>query len=269
MKTLQRPFLSVLFLVVTALLINACSKGEQSSHIIFDDSGGSDIQAQDTTSPDAAPEDGQLADSLTPDMIATDTAPSPDGPGLDSTPAHDTTPTHDTGQPGALCGTAAVRIVEVAVGSPDYVGIKNYGTAPVAIGGFKLEMTGISVSMPDRYTFAAQTLAAGATVFAVEYTSGTLSNDVETGANIPFFDNPPTAPATTPNAVSLRDATGSLLDYWAVGAKAENLPSGTSFTPQAWPAGFSSDTTSFQRKSDIGVCPHFAVGDWGTAALSH
>ncbi|PIE18050.1 MAG: hypothetical protein CSA65_06350 [Proteobacteria bacterium] len=218
------------------------------------DSGTRDVLSPDVLSPDVLSPDVLSPDVLSPDVLSPDVL-SPD------------VLSPDQGNPNPLCGSAPVRLVELAIGTPDYVGIKNYGSAPVAIGGFELEMTGTSATSPTVYTIGTRTLKAGEAVYFVEYSDGTLANDVNTGANIPFYNGPPAT--TLPNACALRDAAGKLLDYWAIGAKAENLPAGATFTPQVWPTGFDSGSDSLQRKSNTSVCPAFKVSDWGSGLLTH
>ncbi len=166
------------------------------------------------------------------------------------------------------CATSGVVVEEVAVGGPDYVALKNYSTGPVDIVGYRLEMYGIS-STPTVYTIQASDvsgwLAAGATVYIFEYSAGNLSGDINTGANIPFYDGPPSA--ANPNAGLLFDATGNLLDYASVG---ENVgkPDNVTFTALPWPVGFDSDVSSFQRVANNGSCPTFSYLDWYYANLT-
>jgi hypothetical protein len=265
-----------------ALAVGGCSKGKASPSggdsgvdrgIGFVDGpradglpadGAADQRPGDGFSPDAPALDTRSPDSLAPDTLSPDLlAPDVFSPDVLSPD----TLAPDTGNPNPLCGNAPIRLVELAIGTPDYVGIRNYGSSSVAIGGFELEMTGTSVANPTRHTIAPRTLKAGETVYFVELTAGTLANDVSIGSNIPFFNGPPNT--TAPNACTLRDAAGKLLDYWAVGATAENLPTGATFTPQAWPTGFDSSQDSLQRKSQSGVCPAFKVSDWGSGKLTH
>ena len=262
------------FYLLALLPLIGCSAGKQTvsppradggdARLAFKDGGGDggrpdgvvaadarrDVLSPDTLSPDTLSPDTLSPDTLSPDTLSPDTL-SPDL----------------FVPPNPLCGTAKVRLVEIAIGTPDYVGIKNYGSTSVSIGGFELEMTGTSVASPTRYTLPTRTLAPGATVYYMESSTASLPNDVNTGVNIPFFNGPPAT--TLPNATALRDTAGKLLDYWAVGATAENKPSGVTFTPQTWPTGFDSATYSLQRQSNSAVCPVFKSSDWGMAALSH
>ena len=102
-------------------------------------------------------------------------------------------------------------------------------------------------------------------MYVMEYSSGKKTGDVNTGKNIPFYNGPPSA--AKPNAVSLLDASGNLLDYMSVGSNV-NKPTGASFTPITWPKTFDSAKSSFQRKANKGACPAFLSSDWGTAALT-
>lgn len=257
-----------------ALVASGCSKGKATpsqpdlgadQSVAFPDGPRTDGPAPDGRTPDTLSPDVLPPDVLPPDVLPADVLPADVLP--DDILSPDVLAPDQGAPPNPLCGSAPVRLVEVAIGTPDYVGIRNYGSAPVAIGGFELEMTGTSVASPTLHTIAPRTLKAGETVYFVEFSAGTLANDVNTGSNIPFYNGPPNI--TLPNACALRDAAGKLLDYWAIGATAENLPTGATFTPQAWPAGFDSGTDSLQRKKNTSVCPAFKVSDWGSGPLTH
>mgnify|MGYP001575693828 CR=1 FL=1 len=287
MRSRSRWLASTTALALASLLSSACSTGKAAGappdsgtdqNVVFKDVGAKDGLSQDQNqltdsapNPDAPEPDAYYWDKGTPDTLGPDTlAPdilSPDVLSPDILSPDILSPdllSPDIGTVHPLCGAARVRLVELAIGTPDYIGIKNYGSTPVAIGGFELEMVGTSTI---KHTIASRTLAPGATVYFVESNGGSLPNDVGISANIPFYNGPPNT--TLPNACVLRDAAGKLLDYWAVGASAKNLPSGATFTPQSWPTNFSSTTTSLQRKSNTSVCPAFKVSDWGSGALSH
>ncbi|MCA9668328.1 MAG: lamin tail domain-containing protein [Myxococcales bacterium] len=167
-------------------------------------------------------------------------------------------------KPPATCSSSGLRISEVAVGTLDFVVLKNNGSGPIDLAGYKLEMYGINGNKPVEHTFAAKTIAAGESVYVLEYEKGTAGTDVNTKQNIPFYNGPPSA--MKPNAVGLYDAAGALVDYWAVD-KAVGIPANASFTPMSW-GTFDSKKSSFQRVADTGACPNFNASDWGTAALS-
>ena len=168
--------------------------------------------------------------------------------------------------PAAQCGaTATVVLQEMATGQPDYVVLKNTGSAPVDLNGFQLHFAGIT-NKPTSYTFkASKMLDAGKTLYVVEYQT-TKPDEIGTAANIPFFDGPPNA--ARQNAVALYDTSGKLLDYLAIGAPAVSLPQGATFTAVAWPSGFLAKTHSFQRTGQKGSCPGFDASDWGAAPIT-
>ncbi|MCA9665061.1 MAG: lamin tail domain-containing protein [Myxococcales bacterium] len=198
-----------------------------------------------------------------------DTGPGIDTGGDTSTPS-DTMPATDVPTTPITCSTSLVLISEISVGQPDYVVIKNYGTTPVDIAGYRLVMTGISPTAPDQYTVSGSTVvAAGASKYFFEYNDGTMTGDINTGANIPFYDG--LTGATNGNSVALYDGTGKLVDYWAV-IQAVNLPNGANYTaPSMYPAGFTSASThSVQRKTTATTnkCPNFDANDYIGGAIS-
>lgn len=207
-----------------------------------------------TTPKDSAPQD-------------TGTPPADQSPPADLGPV-DLTPTDSAGP--VTCGSTGVWIQEVATGQPDFVSIKNAGSTAISVVGYKLEMYGISPSAPDVYTIQAGDvsgdLSPNAVLYLFENSTGTDPGDINTGANIPFYDGD-SASAQKPNAVLLYDAGGALIDYFAVGG-AVAKPANVSFTPVAWPATFDSDLSSFQRSAYTGSCPSFKTSDWGAASIT-
>ena len=250
-----------------ALALAACSDDDGKKP---DSAVAQDSQAADTG---ATPDTGTVADGAAADApVKVDTgAPGKDGaptkdskPGKDSKPA-DAAPNSDAVKPAKCGGKDKVVLQEMAVGSTDFVSLKNLGTAAVTLTGFKVVMTGISTAKPDIYTFKSGSIAAGKVLYVFEYSAGKKTGDVNTGKNIPFYNGPPTA--SKPNSAYLLDAAGNLLDYVSVGTSV-NLPKGASFTPIKWPTSFDSAKSSFQRKASKGKCPGFLSSDWGTAALT-
>jgi hypothetical protein len=151
-----------------------------------------------------------------------------------------------------------VVLQEVATGQPDYLALKNNGTA-ADLGGFSLQMMGIG---PVTYTFkAGTTIGTGQVLYVFEYSDG-QPGDVQTGDNIPFFDN------LESNSVALHDKTGNLLDFVAVGIKIVNLPPGAQATLLAWPPGYDPNKQSIQRVGLTGKCPSFSAADWAAKPIT-
>lgn len=167
--------------------------------------------------------------------------------------------------PPAKCGgTATVALQEVSTGTPDYVAIKNTGGATVALANFTLVMTGINV---ESYTFkAGDSVAAGKVLYAFEYSSG-QTGDVNTGANIPFYDAEISG-SQVGNAVALYDPAGNLLDFVAIGDTVVGLPPNATATLVTWPSAYDPATQSFQRVAMGGKCPAFVSSDWAAKALT-
>lgn len=166
-----------------------------------------------------------------------------------------------------ICGQAkSVVIDEVAIGLPDYLAIENASGAPIDIKGYKLEMAGIGSKAVTFTVSKSRSVPAGGIVYIFEYTYGKKTGDINTNGNIPFYDGPPTA--NKENAVALYDAKGQLLDYMAIGRFSKNIPNDATFTPLAYPVGFTSSKHSWQRRARTGSCPNFDSGDWGIACLT-
>ena len=56
-------------------------------------------------------------------------------------------------KPPATCSSSGLRISEVAVGTLDFVVLKNNGSGPIDLLGYKLEMYGINGNKPVEHTF--------------------------------------------------------------------------------------------------------------------
>lgn len=210
-----------------------------------------------------------------PSDAAGDRGPAEAGPaegGALDTQRHDRAPGYPDGsgpQPDAIAppvscgGTAALALEEIATGQPDYLALRNLGTTPIDLAGFELAMTGIDPDIPVSYTFGTgTTLAGGQTIYVFEWNSGTAPDDINTGDNIPFYDD------LESNSVALYDPTGNLLDFVAIGDAIVGLPKGAQVTLLAWPAGFDSSTDSFQRVGHLGKCPSFVASDWAAKPLT-
>ena len=253
-------------LLCLAFALTACSDDDLKKP----DSG---VSVDLALNPDIGQTDGPVAG----DSAKVDAPVKVDGAVVKDTGTPKDTGKKDTGTPkdaasqsdsiaAAKCGGKdKVVLQEVAVGNTDFVALKNTGTTSVTLKGFKLVMTGISVSAPDVFTFTTQTIASGKVLYVMEYSTGTKTGDVNTGKNIPFYNGPPSA--AKPNSVSLMDGSGNLLDYMSVGSNV-NMPKGATFTPVAWPTSFDSSKSSFQRKASKGACPAFLSSDWGAATLT-
>ena len=251
--------------ILISCLALACSSGEVSESAPDGGSidSGTDLQARDAGA-DAAPR--PTKDSM---PLPTPDAASPDAPPADSAPASDS----DTNKTAALVPPAvctskhSLVYQEIAVGYPDYVALKNTSSATLDLGGYKLILSGISPSAPEVYVLdPGLKLGAGEVLYLFEHSTGSDPGDVNLGGNIPFFDGPPNADKD--NSAALYDPYGHLLDYFAVGNTALNLPAGASFTPLPWPSGFDSYVHSFQRAANAGSCPHFYTSDWKVADLT-
>lgn len=218
--------------------------------------------SEDQRPPD---EDQGIPDKSTP--TPDKSTPTPDQAPADLSLA-DATPTDSAGP--VACGNTGVWIQEVATGQPDFVAIKNAGSAAISVVGYKLEMYGISATTPDVYTIQAADvsgdLSPNAVLYVFENNTGTDPGDINTGENIPFYDGD-SASAQKPNAVLLYDAAGALVDYFAVGSVVAK-PANVSFTPVAWPATYDSDVSSFQRSAYTGACPSFKTSDWEVAPIT-
>ncbi len=161
--------------------------------------------------------------------------------------------------PPAKCGgSSPIRIQEVATGQPDYFALVNKGTGSVDLKGYRVELTGIDLVL---FTFPAQSVAAGKTLYVFEYKTGS-AGDLSTGDNIPFYDS------LDSNAVALWDPSGYLVDYVAIGEAVIGLPYGASASAIAWPASFDPKAQSFQRVGSAGACPTFKTSDWAVKPIT-
>jgi len=164
----------------------------------------------------------------------------------------------------AACGskapcTDAARtfvIYEVYCGQPDYLVLRNVSTTSRNLAGFVLEMNGTD---PVTYTLPSKTVPAGGLVWIFENSAGTQADDLNTGANIPFYD----AVTTVSNAVVLKTSGGQVVDYVGFGAALVSLPSGA--TQSGGPVsyvGFNVGTDSHYRAGMKGASPTFYKADW-------
>ncbi|MCA9664942.1 MAG: hypothetical protein KC503_05115 [Myxococcales bacterium] len=241
-------------LAILAAITAGCSSADSPASR---DSGVGDAASL----PDIASNDGphQLDGSpdygLIPDAYVGDIAVGADAFSGDGTPI-----------PAAVCQSTASPLVlyEIAVSQPDYLAIKNVGATPLDMKGYTMVMSGISPTAVFTVPTSVK-LMPGEIAYVFEYTKGKLPSDINTGANIPFYDGPPTA--TEPNAVALFAPGGELLDYVAIGSNV-NLPAGASFAAIPWPSAFDSSKQSFQRAKQSGQCPNFNASDWKTAPLT-
>lgn len=207
---------------------------------------------------------------VTGDLFPTDAMPSPyDGAPDRYIPAGDGSPPppSDGGgadsyvPPATKCGgTATVVLQEISTGYPDYLSLKNTGGSAVSLANFKLVMDGINV---ESYTFqAGASVGPGSVLYVNEYSSNGQAGDVNTGDNIPFYDN------LQSNSVALYDASGNLLDFVAIGDKIVSQPPGATVTLFSWPANHNPDTHSIQRVAQTGKCPDFKASDWAAKAIT-
>ena len=231
-------------------LLAGCGDGSNPK-VIPDLPGGSDLfPSYDYYVP---PSDGGAQDRYTPPP-GDGTTPLLDGGG-DAAPV----------LPPAKCGgTATVALQEVSTGTPDYVAIKNTGSATVTLANFKLVMNGINV---ESYAFkAGDSVDAGKVLYAFEYTSG-QTGDVNTGENIPFYDAQISG-SQVGNSVALYDPAGNLLDFVAIGDTMVGLPPNATATLVTWPSAYDPTTQSFQRVAMSGTCPSFVSSDWAAKTLT-
>ena len=232
------------FVIVSLSLLAAGCSDDSDPTPETDQKVQGDLALADTTSPF----DGGGVDRYVP---TGDGAPQPtDGGGPDS----------HIPPPAKCSATATVVLQEIATGQPDYLSVKNTGGSPVSLANFQLVMNGINVEF---YTFQAGTsVDAGKVLYIFEYSSNGQPGDVNTGGNIPFYDD------LSSNAVALYDGAGNLLDFIAIGDKIVGKPSGANVTLFPWPTGYDASTQSVQRVAQAGECPNFKASDWAATAMT-
>jgi hypothetical protein len=224
--------------IIVAALLSGCGNG---SGVVADvgppSERGADLPVQDDVGPgrpDLSDDDGPIS-------------PRDIGADLEAAPL-----------PAKCGGTAKVVLQEIATGQPDYLSLKNNGPA-ADLGGFSLSMMGIN---PVTYTFqAGTTVAASQVLYVFEYSDG-QPGDVQTGDNIPFYDN------LESNSVALYDTAGNLLDFVAIGKQLVAVPAGAQTTLLPWPTAYDPNKQSIQRVGDTGKCPSFNAADWAAKPIT-
>ena len=160
-----------------------------------------------------------------------------------------------------VAGGRTLVIHEVYPGTPDYVVIRNASTTSRNIAGFRLEMFGTG---QVNYTLPSKTLASGQTVGIFEYADGS-GGDINTGANIPFY-NGLTAQA---NAVVLKNAAGTVIDYVGFGSALTGKPTGITQSGGVISyVGYAVSTQSHHRARLKGAPPTVRASDWVVAKRS-
>lgn len=252
-----------------------------------DDAAGADGAAGDGPVTDAAPADGLRRDQRVADgRPPADARPTPDARRPDSRVPDARVPDSrvpDTGPVGEVCdnakdddgngridcvdlvacakkapcqsATRSIVIHEVYPGTPDYVVLRNASPDLRNVSGYQLEFHGTATVT---FTLPSRLVPTGTTFAVVEFQDGTGS-DVNTNANIPFYDGVPTAS----NAVILRNPSGAVVDYVGLGASLVGLPTGMSQVGGAVSyTGFNPATQAHYRAGMKGAPSTLQKTDW-------
>jgi hypothetical protein len=161
-------------------------------------------------------------------------------------------------------------MVEVMVGTPEYVVLENTSACDVNLNGLTMSfLTSTPNGTTATIALPSQTLAGGATVTVSDGTAGVTlpATDIQTTTNINWQ-------ATYGGAVLLctGPCSGStVLDALAFqgGAAAPALPTPVAFTPALTTITTANEQSdSFQRVAFKGASPTFAPSDWTTGAAT-
>lgn len=171
---------------------------------------------------------------------------------------------------GAGGGTqSSIRMVEVMVGTPEYIVLENHGTCPVDIGGMMLAFdTSYSSGVPSTYTLPARTLAAGEKVFVLDDTATPETGDILTDVNI---DWQATYGGTALLCAGDCATVGSVVDAIAFqgGQAPPPLPAPVTFTPALTAITSANEQSdAFFRTAYAGTYPGFVAGDWSMATAT-
>jgi hypothetical protein len=171
---------------------------------------------------------------------------------------------------GTATASASVRLVEVMVGTPEYVVLENTSGCSVSLNGLTLSFpTSSPAGVTADLALPAQTLLPGEKVFVIDGTAGpkVATTDIATTTNINWQ-------ATYGGSVLLctGPCSGStVLDALAFqgGAPPPALPSPNTFAPVATTITTTNEqTSSFRRIAFTGTSPTFKPSDWTVGAAS-
>jgi len=244
------------------------------------DNGSADTTPPDVNlQPDTVPGPDKGPDAPTPDTmfwpdLLPDTTPWPDSGPDTGTTGKNCTNGKDDDSDGKIdcvdladCGskdpcmssTRKLIIYEVYFGNPSYVVLRNASQVPRNVGGWKLQMSGSTVT---NFILPVKTLSPGQTVAVFEFNKGG-TNDINTLADIPFYMG------SSSNSVVLKAPSDVPVDYVAFGSLLLSLPSGFNQVGGAvsW-SGFNATTQSFYRAGMTWLAPTFYRADWAAYTKS-
>ncbi len=161
-----------------------------------------------------------------------------------------------------------LRLVEMFLGTYDWVVIENRGTCPVDLGGVRLGVRTSTSGNDLDFDLPSQLLAPSARVYVVD-SAGALAGDISSSGNI-FFTDTSSDYAMLCDGFCTNATVIDLVSHVGGATPLPPYPSGVTFAPGGLVGITSSnvETHAFRRKAFDAVAPQFRASDWETATKS-